>query len=581
MNVIALVLSGLLACSGVDQDPTNDTDLGQVDGVIFKGPFRAGGTITLTPQSDTLEAAGEPQEGTVSADDGSYSATAAAGLVRIEARGLALDEARGAQGPVELRLGAFAVLGASTDLHINLLTDLTLERVRRLILDGVDPAAAIEQAEDELTRALPIGVGDGPGARGAALDPYGDGYAQAWLFGVSAALAQAGRDREILGDGTVGDLMADLREDLAEDGELSAPLQLALRRGEAQLNPDLATLSLTTTLSNAGTGRPPPDLHAVLDTDQDGLVNKDDNCRYVPNPGQVDSLGLGFGDVCDHRLIGVSVNDRWGCGLRVADGRPTCWDVQGAPTGGTPPAPNVYPVHAASPWDGEPKLLGRYVEISVAEQVTCALEAAGDIHCDVDGVQEELVLEGEYTKVVASRANICGLHRDGAITCFDTTGARLVSDPGPYADFDVFNDGGICGLDTQGDLSWLNHPQAAALPALPAGAFAEVDASETGAGCAISTADGSLACFGDEVLVANAPQGSFSEVAVGAGVACAVSTDGALTCWRDPEVCPDVEPAPTSLRSLSAGGCQVCGLDERGVGLCWPRKWSIDNPGPR
>jgi hypothetical protein len=110
---------------------------------------------------------------------------------------------------------------------------------------------------------------------------------------------------------------------------------------------------------------------------------------------------------------------------------------------------------------------------------------------------------------------------------------------------------------------------------VPTGSFVSIAASgrEAGWACAMDEA-GHLTCFGSGVMAASAPESSnYVGAALGEGVACAWWEDGRIECWRDEERCPEVTEAPPLLWDISAGTCQVCGTDEDGLGLCWPRYW--------
>lgn len=572
---------GLLAC----QDPIKDTASvesfdGDIGGVVFKGPMTAGSAVTLQPIAPDGSDLGEPVETTISDDGGSYSAHVAhEGLVRVLAEGPAFDEAQGARGEATVTLMAYAEVGdGDQQIQVNVLTDLGHARVEALLAAGLTPGEAIPQAQEELGASLPIGVRGPPATPGEQLDPFSADEAASILFAQSSVLAQAGKDLEVRGEGSLPDLMDSIRADLADDGALSDELKAVIHGAEPNLNPDLATLSLTALIEDAGLGWTVPDLQPGLDSDQDGLANSEDNCRYVANADQADEGGKGFGDACDYRLSSISTSLHWGCGVLALDGAVACWEEDGVPTGGTPPRPDVYPAHDGYPWRAGDYLSGAYTLVASGDNLVCAA-GPGGLACWYDGASAELAVAGDYTTLRAGGGMICALDADGEALCVRNTGDLLYGDAGPWTDVSPFGDGGAIGVRADGTLDWVStEAYSGTPPELPEGTFRRVAATASGWGCALAEADGSLSCFGGTPMATSpdVPTGTFSELAIGSGIGCVSDADGDLSWWKDDTSCPDVDGAPSQLWNLSAAGCQICGTDADGLGQCWPRYWDSE-----
>ncbi|MFH0902931.1 MAG: hypothetical protein V2A73_20070 [Pseudomonadota bacterium] len=161
---------------------------------------------------------------------------------------------------------------------------------------------AITQAEQELRAALQIGPPDFvPGANGTQMNILGgDTDANAYLFSVSTVLAQSARMTSTGGeDATLQELANGIARDLAADGMIDVDTVRSLRAAQAAVDPkgvmDMLKARLTALKSDAAV----PDLDRMLDTDLDGVMNADDNCRWTENTDQADADSDGIGDACE------------------------------------------------------------------------------------------------------------------------------------------------------------------------------------------------------------------------------------------------------------------------------------------
>jgi len=574
------------------------------DGFVFKGPMAPGSTVTFQPVDADLMPAGDPATLEVGAWDGSYAGELPLeGLVEVIAEGSAYNEAAGAWSEAEpLRLRAWAVLDGEVSVQVNVLTDLTHDRVAAKLRSGLPLDAAQAEAEAELHAALGWSRRGEVESAGTALVPFGDTYDQSWLFALSSILAQAGRDRgRGDGDDPAADMLGldavltELREAFAADGRLPEDGLAALAAAELAMDPDLALLGLEALLEDNGLSLPLPDLHEALDSDRDRVVNGDDNCRYVANEDQATLPdGYPYGAACDTRLSSLSHTEGWGCGVLAGTGELRCWAVRGGETGGTPPRPDVYPAADGAPWGDRPYFTGAYVEVALGFSggvgpedttglVLCAARAGGGVDCwDGANPDELLQTDDTLTHLRASGAAVCGLDAEASAICYDRATASRWSLPGPFSAVDAREDGNVCTIRARdGQVlcpDATGKPSSDGMPVGKMAALAVNDADGLVYGCAIASEDGSLSCFGDLPLSPPAGTG-FTSVAVSPTLICAAGPGVPVSCARQEERCPEAGAAPAEGAGLSAAGCVACAVDGLGLGDCWPRAWDAARAG--
>ncbi len=142
--------------AGTSDDPNQIT--ASIEGVVEKGPFVKGTTVTLYELNpETFAQTGKTFTGTVDGDDGSFSLgklELGSRYVLVEASGYYWNELYGLKSTNPLSLKAVAKVGKDGKININVGTHITHKRILSLVENGMEFDKAKEQAEKEVVEAF-------------------------------------------------------------------------------------------------------------------------------------------------------------------------------------------------------------------------------------------------------------------------------------------------------------------------------------------------------------------------------------------------------------------------------------------
>ena len=133
----------------------------QLTGAVQKGPLIIGSSIAVANLDLDLNPTGAVFATYTRDDQGQFEVEmTASDVVSIEGAGYYYNEATGllSEGPIMLRALYGVGAGSADDAFVNVVTHLTYERVRGLIIGALSYADARAQAEQELQTALGITV---------------------------------------------------------------------------------------------------------------------------------------------------------------------------------------------------------------------------------------------------------------------------------------------------------------------------------------------------------------------------------------------------------------------------------------
>lgn len=289
-----------------DNDDNDDTTTAELNGAFQKGPFVTGSSISVSTVDDYGNPIGDVFNTQTINHLGQFSLQINyQGYLSLEGTGIYYNEITGGLSDTALVLRAYYKIlqGGPQAAYINIITHLSYHRIKHLGDLGLEFDIAISQAEEELRNALQIRpLGFDPESEGSDMNILGgDTVPNAYLFAVSAVLAQAAYNRANGKgiDSELQNLINGISQDLKEEGIVSTAITYELHEAQIELDTNKVMADLSAYLVSIQSPMTVPNLHRVLDQDFDGYVNLDDNCPYDYNPGQHDSDHDGVGDACD------------------------------------------------------------------------------------------------------------------------------------------------------------------------------------------------------------------------------------------------------------------------------------------
>lgn len=158
--ILAVVATLFVGCEASQKGGGDGNFEGAIGGLIEKGPFVQGSTVTLSELNDKLEPTGKSFTTTVINDQGAFNfdkISLVSKYVKLSIDGFYFNEVRGKLSSSRIVLSAYAEVSGAEPINVNVLTHLEMERVKSLVVnDKKSFAEAKKQAEAEVLKAFGI-----------------------------------------------------------------------------------------------------------------------------------------------------------------------------------------------------------------------------------------------------------------------------------------------------------------------------------------------------------------------------------------------------------------------------------------
>ncbi len=274
--LLASILITFTACESDESDENKATY--EISGYTQKGPFVNGSSVDIQELDASLNPTGITYATETTNDLGAFeiSTSLSSPYVEIRNTGFYFNEVLGVLSAAPITLRTLSDLGAGTDININVLTHLEKQRLVTLVDSGLSFGAARAQAQTEVLALFGI---DATGLTAFdKMDIAQPGDSNAVLLAISAVLTQAAYDRDPdSADAELSSLLAALISDIAPDGILdSATNSQDLRFAGTTVDQAAVRANLETWYTELGMSATAPPFEGFIDSDADGLLDKDD-----------------------------------------------------------------------------------------------------------------------------------------------------------------------------------------------------------------------------------------------------------------------------------------------------------------
>ncbi len=215
--MLALGILFLFSCETVSPDKAHPLSINKLSGLVQKGPFLNGTSITVAELNGEMGQTGKNFSTQISDNLGSFElkqVELSSQFVELKADGFYYNEIADEPSSARLILYALSNLSDKSTLNVNLLSHLEKDRVYRLIEDGLSFADAKARAQKEVLRMFSFDKPDMEDSE--LLDISKEGDEHAILLAISLILQGHRSVAEL------SELLANINSDIREDGEINS-----------------------------------------------------------------------------------------------------------------------------------------------------------------------------------------------------------------------------------------------------------------------------------------------------------------------------------------------------------------------